>query len=656
VRVFLSYRAHDRKTAEALASRLGAEQIDCFLAPWSLRAGAFWLPALAAAIAEAEAFILLLTKGGPGPWQIIEYYEAFDRKGRCPDFPLIPLLLPGAEPRLPFLRQLHWIEAADSASAETLRSLSTLLRGTARPTSAQPLWRSRIPYRGFNSLGEEDADFFFGREQDTAAALGHLCRGSRSLMFVGNSGVGKSSLVDAGLVAALRRQRSPDDSPWPGELAESRKWLFLPLRLGDSPVLALSRAFVSLWREPEDPERVSLAEDWAKTLRKKGLYSILSATRDVLRERMGAEAPERFVLVLNQGEELYPSRRTDDSLRISALIAEALRLPDVAFIGSLRSDHYGRFQEDRDLFPESVRLDVEPLWSVEQMRAVIERPAAALGVRCEPASAAADIAEEAAQTAALPLLCYLLEEMWRRMQQRGDGLLRWEDYSSLRGVRGVLASRFADYLGRHGGRSLHLQWLMTLRLARVARGREISRRLAYQEECTAEEWAHVEVLAGQEWRLIVTGEETGRPTAEVAHEAVLRSEGPVLRWLRDDSQFLEWKWRLEEERRLWEEKGRAAEWLLDGGRLKEFQQQLGKRRGDLGMAEAAYLAHCEGNAPSRKRRARVLAAGGLLLVVALAIIAPRLARERGFRRHELAAKLLSLAVPKCARLATAQPK
>ena len=53
------------------------------------------------------------------------------------------------------------------------------------------------PYRGLLPYDAEDADTFFGREDDVAACLRRL-RDSGVLAVVGPSGVGKSSLVRAG--------------------------------------------------------------------------------------------------------------------------------------------------------------------------------------------------------------------------------------------------------------------------------------------------------------------------------------------------------------------------------------------------------------------------------------------------------------------------
>ena len=60
------------------------------------------------------------------------------------------------------------------------------------------------PFKGLQYFDERDADLFFGREALTAKLAGQL-REHRFLAIVGASGSGKSSLVRAGLVPALKR-------------------------------------------------------------------------------------------------------------------------------------------------------------------------------------------------------------------------------------------------------------------------------------------------------------------------------------------------------------------------------------------------------------------------------------------------------------------
>src|SRR5690606_6998244 len=76
-----------------------------------------------------------------------------------------------------------------------------------------------------------DADEFFGRDDEVAALLTRVAN-DRLVAVVGSSGTGKSSLVRAGLVAALRRGALPGSAAWPVSV-------FTP---GRRPVLELAAA------------------------------------------------------------------------------------------------------------------------------------------------------------------------------------------------------------------------------------------------------------------------------------------------------------------------------------------------------------------------------------------------------------------------------
>src|SRR5689334_21162171 len=108
-RWFLSYNSQDLTLMQGLEAALRRKDPDAhiFFAPKSLRAGGYWLPKLAEAIADATAFVLLVGEKGVGPWQVTEYYEALDKSVKTRAFPVILVLLEGVPaPGLEFLGQL----------------------------------------------------------------------------------------------------------------------------------------------------------------------------------------------------------------------------------------------------------------------------------------------------------------------------------------------------------------------------------------------------------------------------------------------------------------------------------------------------------------------------------------------------------------------
>src|SRR5215469_5044073 len=233
-RWFLSYNSQDLGLKQSLEAALRRKDpaAKIFFAPKSLRAGGLWLPELAREIAEATAFVLLVGENGIGPWQAMEYYEALDRRVKQQEFPVVFVLLDGQPaPGLPFLRQLHWVITADPASEKDLARVMDAAAGGGAPPPGE-LWRHTAPYRGLNAMTESDADFFFGRERETAEVIGALAAAPDMLpVLLGNSGVGKSSLAQAGAIAALVRQAWPETAEalgaWPPAFNASRRWCFL---------------------------------------------------------------------------------------------------------------------------------------------------------------------------------------------------------------------------------------------------------------------------------------------------------------------------------------------------------------------------------------------------------------------------------------------
>ena len=69
-----------------------------------------------------------------------------------------------------------------------------------------PLPAGACPYRGLLAFEAEDSDFFFGREEVVEELIDRLAP-RQLLAVVGASGSGKSSLLRAGLVAAVRSGR-----------------------------------------------------------------------------------------------------------------------------------------------------------------------------------------------------------------------------------------------------------------------------------------------------------------------------------------------------------------------------------------------------------------------------------------------------------------
>src|SRR6266498_234100 len=140
-------------------------------------------------------------------------------------WPVIPLIL---EPvTLPLrLSLLPPLDVTDSAGrSEAIARLCAALQRPLPPDPPKP----PCPFPGMVQFGEADSARFFGREQEVQDLLERL-RFASLLTVIGPSGSGKSSLVFAGLLPALRKSG----------LFGVGTWLVQSMRPGSAPNQALA--------------------------------------------------------------------------------------------------------------------------------------------------------------------------------------------------------------------------------------------------------------------------------------------------------------------------------------------------------------------------------------------------------------------------------
>ena len=218
------------------------------------------------------------------------------------------------------------------------------------------------------------------------------------------------------------------------------------MRPGEAPLEALAAAITRLWQlDAKDPDQAALPRKWAKGLSAgdNNLADLISATQEELKKREG-EAPERILLYLDQGEELYTRAAQRDARRFSEVLAEGLGDSRLRAFASLRADYFDRLQADEPLFKCHEHVNVPPL-DRAQLHEVVTAPARALGVSFEDGEIANRITTAAAaEPGALPLLSYLLTDMWAAMVRRGDATLRLPAQAI--DIGGVLASRAEEFL------------------------------------------------------------------------------------------------------------------------------------------------------------------------------------------------------------------
>lgn len=591
MRIFVSYSTSDQSNVMDLVDsiRNDAPDLDMYLAPRSNVGGSYWLPRLGQELERSDA-VLLLLGNRVGAWQELEYFEAlrFNRKVSKPR--IVPVLLGEDKPGLPFLNQFHALKRDRTGIGLIVHALTSSAADDG--AGEQPAWRQANPYHGLRAYTSQDAAYFFGRDTLTGALIDALAdRRTELLMLVGNSGVGKSSLVFAGLFSALRSQIRPDnpERDWPAALTDSIRWQTVTCRPHTRPVKALALGFTSLWIM-DAAEADAQANAWVRNLCGGSTLADLTAlARKKLAEITGDAGPTRFLLYVDQCEELYARSDPAEARVFASLLAEAAELEDTVPLATLRADYYGQLQADRTLFQVSRRLDIPP-FDREALTAVITRPAQRLSARIDAPDMVTMVAEAAEdEPGALPLLSFLLTEAWDRMLEAGDGVFRLT--RDVLDLSGPLIDRAEAFVSAYPERIDALRRLVSRQLVHVPKDGEILRRRAFRPDFPDDDWDVATTLASPDWRLLTLGEEAGVPVVDVAHETLLREWPRAARWIDAEREFLIWRGTLENARRTWKAAPDPSrdDAVLMGLALATAEDWLAMRGDALSAADRAFI-------------------------------------------------------------------
>ena len=470
------------------------------------------------------------------------------------------------------LRRAETAQGSDD-DAGILAGLASVF-GTRTEGRASVVAETRNPYKGLRPFLEADALDFFGREafiQRLLERLTNADRSSRFIAVVGPSGSGKSSVIRAGLVAAVRR----------GAVPGSDAWLVTEMHPGHHPLEELDAALMRIAVHPPA-----------------GLLDRLESGPRGLIEVTDAIVPggAELLLIVDQFEEAFTLTENEDD---RALFLESLRVATadpasrVRVIVTLRADFYDRplrYPRVGQLLGSSTEV-LSPLTPEELERAIV-RPAEHAGLTVDSALVPQIAADVAAQPGALPLVQYALTELYDR---RHDGRLTLEAYREIGGVGGALAAS-AEHLyatrqpdGREAVRQLFLRLVTPGEGAADTRRRVPLSELSAIEVDTSAMESSIDTYGRHRLLTFDRDPSTREPTVEVAHEALLGAWERLRGWIDEGREDLRMHGRLSDAANEWERSGPEPSFLLAGSRLGQFESWASTTTLALGPGERAYL-------------------------------------------------------------------
>ena len=191
------------------------------------------------------------------------------------------------------------------------------------------------PYVGPRAFAEADEARFFGRDQESRQ-LASLVISHRAVLFYAQSGAGKTSLLQASLVPALKRRKRIVTLPIGRVSGEERP---------EAINIFVYNTLLTIYGEAAQPEKIgtmSLADGLAPLL-------VTEANERRLRPQL---------LILDQFEELFTSHlaRYDDRYGFFRQLNECLeRFPQLSLLLAMREDYIAHLDPYAGQLPDRLR-------------------------------------------------------------------------------------------------------------------------------------------------------------------------------------------------------------------------------------------------------------------------------------------------------------
>ncbi|MEV5506658.1 caspase, EACC1-associated type [Streptomyces orinoci] len=511
------------------------------------------------------------------------------------------------------------------------------------------------PYRGLNAFTIDDARFFAGRQ----GLVSQLVRKTSEwydegglVVVVGPSGVGKSSLLHAGLIPAVERGELRVRGP--------QIWSHMLITPGREPVAALAKRLAAPAGRPQETVAAELRADASRLpgLVRQALHGPAAGT--------GA-ADGRLLIVVDQFEELFTECPDEEDRRvfIRALCAACKRADDgtapaaVVVLG-VRADFYGRciaYPELAAAFRER-HVPVPPM-RLPELREAIEKPAERAGLHLEPRLTEVILrdlrpgpeddqepghpTDDGFDDGSLPLLSYALQRTW--MEAAGSRTLTIGGYAATGGVWNAVtkqADQAYETLSSEGQRAARL---LLLRMVHIGKGAEDTRRHVDVAELCAErpEKEAAAIAAARDALVSARLVTLDGETAQIAHEALLRAWPRLRRWLDEDRSGLLLHQQLTDTAGEWERTSHDRGLLYGGARLAAARMWFTEpgRRAALAPRERRFLA---ASVRAQRIRRSGVASIAVLLVLALigGLVAVRQYQKATERQNMIASRQIAL--------------
>ena len=605
--IFISHSSRDNEFAAEMKTWLdhqGYEQVFLDFDKHSgFQAGAQWERELYEKVARCHAVILILTPNWlDSKWCFVEFAQA-RALGKI-IFPVVlaPLGDHRIAPEIQGVDLRNWNVDGQSYLQRRIREVrDEVARGF-------PWRRDRSPYPGIHSFDMEDAAVFFGRDVESREVVERLEArrvqgGTRLLLILGASGSGKSSLLKAGVLPQLARERS--------------HWIVLaPFRPQRQPLTNFAKALSEATRVPQR------WPDWRTRLGGENAVVALDEVADTI--RIGEARNATVLISVDQFEEIFTIADAEEQTAFMELLRQGIQ-PDPRFmvVGTVRSDVLGELLQSRQFASAFDNFALRPM-PLDQLPKIVEGPAAVAALTLE-GGLAQQICADVKTIEALPLLAFALREFYELYSK--DRRLTLSDYTKLGDavaglspIENAVRRRADDVLATMAASAAELAALKQAfvpHLVCIRDNEAFVRQPAQLVELPLAARRLVDAFV--EARLLTRRTQVAgnnEVVIEVSHEALFKAWPLLLSWLNEERAFLVGKAQLDRWLEDWQTAppSQKSAALLSGLNLTRARQWLKSHRNGLSAAEVSFIKASERRQRTRKIAAFALASAALLVL------------------------------------------
>ncbi|MEX0288902.1 MAG: WD40 domain-containing protein [Flavobacteriaceae bacterium] len=470
---------------------------------------------------------------------------------------------------------------------------------------------AKNPYKGLASFGVEDGAYFFGRSAELTSCLKKISTLHKHAFFsvVGDSGIGKSSFVQAGILYTLQKEKNLGFS----------NCTQIIVKPGSTP-------FTNLCYQLK-------------------LHGIDAS------ELIGSDSrPVQLIVFLDQFEEVITQCHSSSSEAerkklfnfLEALLANKNLASNILIISTFRSDFLSQManfelvKHGESVFLSNLDYKLHSGNWENSMAEIVCAPANLHGVEVTHNLLSQLLQELKEVQGSLPILQLALSKIWNKESIK-DGSLDAADYiriSGGKGISGMLENHAEKVVAKvtANGRdteSLAILKSIFVNLVEVhENGRDVKKTLPKEQLLNKIKFADplkvedvLEQLVNEKSRLITITEGSDKSIqVDIVHEVLIRKWERLRTWLEEDWEFLIWKKRLNAARDLWEYSGGDKDHLLKGKALLDAEEWLAHNEARIDTNELVFITESSRIVKKQAKRKRAVTYGFTALFLLIGLI------------------------------------